>query len=45
MVRLESWRFSRHRGRWAWVVFVFVAALLFAIAMARHAGFSGPWRP
>ena len=44
-VRLERWRFSEHRGFYAWVIIVFTAAMLFAIAAARHAGYNGPAFP
>jgi hypothetical protein len=44
-VRLERWRFSQHRGLYAWVIIVFSVAMLFAIAAARHAGWNGPAFP
>jgi len=44
-VRLERWRFSEHRGLYAWVIIVFSVVVLFAIAAARHAGYNGPAYP
>ncbi len=44
-MRLETWRYSRHRGLYAWLFIAFALIVLFAIAAARHAGYNGPAYP
>lgn len=44
-MKLETWRFSRHRGLYAWFFLAFALIVLFAIAAARHAGYNGPAYP